>query len=221
MAGKKAIVLLSGGLDSATTLYDALSRGYEVRALVFDYGQRHRKEIGAARAVARAAGVGLQVVHISMPWKGSSLLDMNTRVPVGGVKKDGIPSTYVPARNIIFMSFAASYAEAVGARTIFIGANALDYSGYPDCRSAFFRAFQKALDAGLKAGVEHHGVRIETPLLRLSKAQIIRLGLSLGVPYEKTWSCYQGGAKPCGVCDSCRLRAKGFKEVYGDEGECH
>ncbi len=211
---KKAIVLLSGGLDSATVLYYALDQGYAVRALVFDYGQRHRKEIAAAKAVARAAGVALEVVKISMPWKGSSLLDANVRVPVSGVKKGVIPSTYVPARNIIFLSFAASFAEATGARAIFIGANALDYSGYPDCRPAFFKAFQKALDVGLKAGVEHHGVRIETPLLRMSKAQIIRLGVKLGVPYEKTWSCYQGGFRPCGVCDSCRLRAKGFEDVY-------
>ncbi|MBF0386870.1 MAG: 7-cyano-7-deazaguanine synthase QueC [Candidatus Omnitrophica bacterium] len=214
MTKKKAIVLLSGGLDSSTVLYYALDRGYAVQALVFDYGQRHRKEIMAARAVARAAGASLEVVKISLPWKGSSLLDLKTHVPVSGVKKGGIPSTYVPARNIIFLSFAASFAEAVGARVIFIGANALDYSGYPDCRPAFFKAFQKALDQGLKAGVEHHGVRIETPLLKLSKAQIIALGLRLGVPYEKTWSCYQGGAQPCGVCDSCRLRAKGFTEIY-------
>jgi 7-cyano-7-deazaguanine synthase len=212
---KKAIVLLSGGLDSATTLYYALAKGYDVRALVFDYGQRHRKEILAARAVARAASVPVEVVKISMPWKGSALLDAKMRVPVGGVKKGIIPVTYVPGRNIIFLSFAASFAEAVGARVIFIGANALDYSGYPDCRPGFFRAFKKTLDVGLKAGVEHRGVRIETPLLKLSKAGIIRLGLKLGVPYEKTWSCYQGGAKPCGVCDSCRLREKGFKEVYG------
>ncbi|MEI6438286.1 MAG: 7-cyano-7-deazaguanine synthase QueC [Candidatus Omnitrophota bacterium] len=212
---KRCIVLLSGGLDSATTLYYALDKGYEARALVFDYGQRHKKEIHAARAVAKAAGVRLEVVKISLPWKGSSLLDTKTHVPVRGVKKGIIPSTYVPARNIIFVSFAASFAEASGARTIFIGANALDYSGYPDCRPSFFKAFQKALDAGLKAGVEHHAISIETPLIRMSKAQIIRLGLKLGVPYDKTWSCYQGGARACGVCDSCRLRAKGFEEVYG------
>ncbi|MBF0594940.1 MAG: 7-cyano-7-deazaguanine synthase QueC, partial [Candidatus Omnitrophica bacterium] len=212
---KKAIVLLSGGLDSATTLYYAKAKGYDVRALVFDYGQRHKKEILAARAVAKAAGVPLETVRIAMPWKGSALLDQKIKVPVSGVKKGVIPSTYVPARNIIFVSFAASFAEAVGARVIFIGANALDYSGYPDCRPEFFRAFQKTLDAGLKAGVEHHGVRIETPLIRMSKAEIIRLGFKLGVPYEKTWSCYQGGKSPCGVCDSCRLRDKGFKEANG------
>jgi len=212
---KRAIVLLSGGLDSATTLYYAQDKGFDVCALVFDYGQRHKKEIRAAKAVAHAAGVPVEVVRISLPWKGSALLDLNVRMPVGGVKKGVIPVTYVPARNVIFMSFAASFAEAVGARDIFIGANALDYSGYPDCRPDFFRAFQKALDRGLKAGVEHRGVRIATPLIRMSKAAIIRLGLKLGVPYAKTWSCYQGGPKPCGVCDSCRLRAKGFEEVYG------
>ncbi len=211
----KAIVLLSGGLDSATTLYYALHQGYEVRALVFDYGQRHKKEIMAAKAVARAVGAAVEIVRIAMPWKGSSLLDAAINVPVRGVRQGVIPSTYVPARNIIFVSFAASFAEAIGARVIMIGANALDYSGYPDCRPEFFRSFQKTLDVGLKAGVEHHGVRIETPLIRMSKAQIIRLGLKLGVPYSKTWSCYQGGPKPCGVCDSCRLRQKGFKEVYG------
>ena len=217
---KKAIVLLSGGLDSATTLYYALSKGFDARALVFDYGQRHKKEIYAAKAVARSAGVPAEVVKIAMPWKGSALLDVTVGMPVGGVKKGVIPVTYVPARNIIFMSFAASFAEAVGARDIFIGANALDYSGYPDCRPDFFRSFQKALDKGLKAGVEDRGVRIATPLIRMSKAEIICLGRKLGVPYEKTWSCYQGGSKPCGVCDSCRLRAKGFEEVDGRQSKC-
>lgn len=210
----KAIVLLSGGLDSATVLYYALDKGYDVRALVFDYGQRHKKEILAAKAVAKAAGVPYEVVKITMPWKGSALLDKSLRIPDKGVVKGVIPPTYVPARNIIFVSFAASFAEAVGARVIFIGANALDYSGYPDCRPGFFKAFQKTLDAGLKAGVEHRSVRIEIPLIKLTKAQIIRLGLKLNVPYDKTWSCYQGGARPCGVCDSCRLRTRGFEEVY-------
>ncbi len=134
-------------------------------------------------------------------------------VPDKGVKKGSIPSTYVPARNIIFLSFAASFAEAVGAGVIFIGANAVDYSGYPDCRPDFFKAFSGALKKGMKVGVEGHALRIETPLLRLTKAGIIRLGLRLGVPYGKTWSCYNGVTRPCGVCDSCRLRVKGFSEV--------
>ncbi len=209
----KAVVLLSGGLDSSTTLYYALARGYDVRALIFDYGQRHRREISAAKAVSRGAGVPAEVVRISFPWKGSALLDTTVQVPVRGVRKGVIPPTYVPARNIIFLSFAASFAEAIGARAIFIGANAVDYSGYPDCRPAFFRAFKKALDAGLKAGVEKKGIAILTPLIGLTKAQIIRLGRKLGVPFERTWSCYQGGAVPCGVCDSCRLRDKGFSEA--------
>ena len=207
---KRAIVLLSGGLDSAVTLYHAKAAGYEVRALIFDYGQRHRREVAAARAVARAAKVPAEAVRIAMPWKGSALLDAAARVPSRGVKKGIIPSTYVPARNIIFLSFAASFAEAVGARAIFIGANAVDYSGYPDCRPGFFRAFQAALDRGLKTGVEKRGIRILTPLIGMTKAGIVRLGVRLGVPFGKTWSCYQGGRKACGVCDSCRLRARGF-----------
>jgi 7-cyano-7-deazaguanine synthase len=210
---KKAIVLLSGGLDSATTLYYAKAGGYDVRALIFDYGQRHRREIAAARAVARSAGVPFEVVKISMPWKGSALLDLSVRVPSHGVKKNSIPPTYVPARNIIFLSFAASFAEAVGARDVFIGANAVDYSGYPDCRPKFFKAFQAALDQGLKTGVEHKGIRILTPLVDMTKAGIVRLGKKLGVPFAKTWSCYNGAGNVCGVCDSCRLRAKGFLDA--------
>jgi 7-cyano-7-deazaguanine synthase len=210
---KKAIVLLSGGLDSATTLYYAKDQGYDVKALIFDYGQRHQKEILSACAVARAAKVVFEVVKIALPWKGSALLDKGMHVPDKGVKKGKIPTTYVPARNIIFLSFAASFAEAVGAGVIFIGANAVDYSGYPDCRPDFFKAFSGALKKGMKVGVEGHALRIETPLLRLTKAGIIRLGLRLGVPYAKTWSCYNGVTRPCGVCDSCRLRIKGFNEV--------
>jgi 7-cyano-7-deazaguanine synthase len=206
----RAIVLLSGGLDSATTLYYAKAMGYDVRALIFDYGQRHRREVVAARELARAAKVRFEVVKISMPWKGSALLDLSLRVPSRGIKKNAIPPTYVPARNIIFLSFAASFAEAVGARAIFIGANAVDYSGYPDCRPEFFKAFQAALDQGLKTGVQKKGIRILIPLVDMSKADIVELGQKLGVPFEKTWSCYNGAEKICGVCDSCRLRAKGF-----------
>jgi 7-cyano-7-deazaguanine synthase len=206
----KAIVLLSGGLDSSTTLYYALDKGYLPQALIFDYGQRHRREVLAAKAIARAAGVPFHVVRLSFPWKGSALLDATARVPDKLSRKGVIPATYVPARNIIFVSFAASFAEAVGARVIFIGANAVDYSGYPDCRPAFFAAFQKALDKGLRAGVRKKGIRVLTPLIRMSKGEIVRLGRRLKVPLEKTWSCYNKGKKPCGVCDSCRLRARGF-----------
>jgi 7-cyano-7-deazaguanine synthase len=208
---KKAVVLLSGGLDSATVLYHALSRGYRARALIFSYGQRHRKEIFCARKIARAAGCAFDLVELAMPWKGSSLLDASRALPDrGDPDPRRIPSTYVPARNIIFLSLAASCAEATGARVIFIGANAVDYSGYPDCRPEFFQAFRRVLRQGTKAGAGGRAVRVEAPLLRKTKAQIIRRGIKLGVPYGLTWSCYQGGVKPCGRCESCRLRARGF-----------
>ena len=210
----KAIVLLSGGLDSATTLYYAKAKGYHTYALIFDYGQRHRKEIVCAQKIARAARCKFHVVKIALPWKGSALLDSAIQVPQHRrLDAKNIPVTYVPARNIIFLSFAASYAEAIGARTIFIGANAIDYSGYPDCRPVFFAAYEQVLAKGLKTGVEHKKISVKTPLIRKTKSQIIRLGLQLKVPYEWTWSCYLGGKNPCGVCDSCRLRAKGFQEA--------
>lgn len=210
----KAIVLLSGGLDSSTTLYYAKDRGYDCRCLIFDYGQRHKKEIAYAKAIARLAKCPFEVVQIAMPWKGSALLDAKTKIPTRrNLNAEVIPSTYVPARNIIFLSFAASFAEAAGADRILIGANAVDYSGYPDCRPDFIRAYQAMLAKGLKTGAEGKTITIETPLIRLSKAGIVRLAEKLNVPVDKTWSCYQGGAKPCGVCDSCRLRDKGIQEA--------
>ena len=209
-----AIVLLSGGLDSATTIYYAISKGFSVHALIFDYGQRHGKEIKCAVAVAKAARCPYEIVKISLPWKGSALLDKRIKVPHHRrLDAKDIPVTYVPARNIIFLSFAASYAEAIGAQKIFIGANAIDYSGYPDCRPDFFAAYAKVLEKGLKTGVQGHKIKVETPLVRMTKSQIIRLGVKLKVPYYLTWSCYTGGKKSCGVCDSCRLRANGFKEA--------
>ncbi len=215
---KSAIVLLSGGLDSATTLYFAISQGYRVHALVFDYGQRHDKEIKCAVAVAKTARCPYEIVKISLPWKGSALLDKSIKVPRRRkLDAKDIPVTYVPARNIIFLSFAASYAEAVGAQKIFIGANAIDYSGYPDCRPDFFAAYSKVLEKGLKTGVEGRKIKVETPLVKKSKTDIIRLGLKLGVPYELTWSCYEGSRRPCGSCDSCRLRANGFLELRLDD----
>jgi 7-cyano-7-deazaguanine synthase len=205
---KKAVVLLSGGLDSATTLYYALDKGYKCQALIFDYGQRHRRELRSAVAVAKGVSVAYHVLRIKLPWKGSSLLDLRTEVPKNREMK-GIPSTYVPARNTIFLSFALSFAEATGAQAIFIGANAIDFSGYPDCRPAYYQAFQKVIEQGTKA----KKIKIITPLIKLSKEQIIRLGMKLGAPLAKTWSCYAGGKKPCGVCDSCLLRQKGFDAV--------
>jgi len=211
-AGRQAVVLLSGGLDSSTTLYSAKKKGFDCRALIFDYGQRHKKEIEAAKKIARLANCKWQIVKIKLPWKGSSLLDkkQKLRVTSYGLRVT-IPSTYVPARNIIFLSFALSYAEAIGAEKIFIGANAIDYSNYPDCRPGFFKAFSAAAKRGTKAGVEGKAIKIEIPLINKTKAQIVKLGKKLGVPFAITWSCYKGGARPCGACDSCRLRAKGFK----------
>ena len=181
--------------------------GYACQALIFDYGQRHRRELRSAVAVAKRVKAPFQVIKIKLPWMGSSLLDKRMKVPVGGNFK-GIPSTYVPARNTIFLSFALSYAEAIGAKAIFIGANAIDFSGYPDCRPQFYRAFQKVIEQGTKA----KKIKIITPLINMTKAEIVRLGVKLGAPLELTWSCYAGGLKPCGVCDSCRIRQKGFFE---------
>jgi 7-cyano-7-deazaguanine synthase len=210
----KAVVLLSGGLDSATTLYYAKKKGYRVHALLFDYGQRHKKELLCGVKIAKAARCPYQIVKIGLPWKGSALLDKKMKVPRGRrLDATDIPPTYVPARNIIFLSFAASFAEAIGARKIFIGANAVDYSGYPDCRPDFFAAYAKVLEKGLKTGVEGHKISVETPLIRLTKAQIVRLGVKLKVPHDLTWSCYSGLRWLCGQCDSCRLRAKGFREA--------
>ena len=210
MSNKKAVVLLSGGLDSAVTLYLAKSRKFDCRALIFNYGQRHRREIEAAKSVAKAAGVKFEVIKISLPWKGSSLLDKRS---ISRSKSSSIPDTYVPARNIIFLSFALSFAESLGAAAIFIGAHSQDYSGYPDCRPEFFRAFDKVASCGTKAGVENKGIEIKTPLINMGKAEIIRLGGRLKVPFELTWSCYKGGKQPCGVCDSCYYRNKGFREA--------
>jgi 7-cyano-7-deazaguanine synthase len=205
---KKAIVLLSGGLDSATTLYLAKKKGYKVSCLIFDYEQRHRKEVGCAVQIAKWAKCAYKVLKISLPWKGSALLDRKIAVP--SRFSSGIPATYVPARNTIFLSFALSFAEAVGARDIFIGANAIDFSGYPDCRPAYYRAFNSLSKLATKAGLENKAIKIHTPLIKRTKKEIVLLAKSLKVPLELTWSCYRGGKKPCGVCDSCRLRKSGF-----------
>ncbi|MFH0855510.1 MAG: 7-cyano-7-deazaguanine synthase QueC [Candidatus Omnitrophota bacterium] len=213
-AGRRAIVLLSGGLDSATALYIAKSEGYICHCLSFDYGQRHLREIEAAVKISRLAKCPLELVKIALPWKGSALLDSKARLPgPKGRAKSNIPATYVPGRNIIFLSFALSFAEAIGAKAIFIGAHAQDYSGYPDCRPEFYAAFRKVVSTGTKAGVENRGIEIKAPLINMSKAQIIRLGYKLGVPFELTWSCYKGVKAPCGRCDSCYYREKGFREA--------
>jgi len=217
-AQSRAVVLLSGGLDSAATLYLARAKGFKSFCLIFDYGQRHRKEINAAKKIAQRARCKWQIIKISLPWKGSALLDKDIKIPkranrLTGKQVNVIPTTYVPARNIIFLSFALSYAEAIGSKSIFIGANALDFSGYPDCRPEFYRAFNRVVVTGTKAGVQQRGIKIKTPLINKSKAEIVRLGWKLGVPFALTWSCYRGGRRPCGLCESCNFRAKGFKEA--------
>lgn len=212
----KAVVLLSGGLDSATTLYWALSKGYRAYCLIFDYGQRHKREIEAARKISKATNCKYKVVKVDLPWKGGTLLDKKRSVPKDRSLADVarcIPSTYVPARNIIFLSLATSCAESIGASALFIGAHQFDFSGYPDCRPRFFQAFRQVIKQGTKAGTEKKNISIKTPLLNKTKAEIIKVAKRLGVPFELTWSCYKGGRVPCGRCDSCRLRAKGFKEA--------
>jgi 7-cyano-7-deazaguanine synthase len=212
----KAVVLLSGGLDSATTLFWAKSQGYRAHCIIFDYGQRHKKEIASAVRVARAAKSTCQIISIRLPWGGSALLGRQGRLPQSRSVEQmvsGIPATYVPARNTIFLSFGVSCADAMGAEAVVIGANAVDYSGYPDCRPAYLKAIEKAARLGTRRGSLGGKLKILAPLVRLTKAEIIRLGTGLKVPYDLTWSCYEGGRKPCGLCDSCILRAKGFKDA--------
>lgn len=210
-----AVVLLSGGLDSATVLAMATREGYACHALSFDYGQRHRIELDAAARVAaslQAARHRTLTVDLTQIG-GSALTDNSIDVPQTAVT--GIPVTYVPARNIIFLSFALAYAETAGASDIFIGVNAVDYSGYPDCRPEFIESFTRTANLATRAGIEGNAIRIHTPLIRMSKADIIRAGSELGVDYALTISCYQPDTlgRGCGSCDSCRLRKKGFAEA--------
>jgi 7-cyano-7-deazaguanine synthase len=212
---EKAVVLLSGGLDSATTLAIARQRGYACYALSLEYGQRHAAELNAARRVARhLQALEHKVIRIGLESiGGSALTDQTIQVPEA--LSEGIPVTYVPARNTVFLSLALGWAEVLGARHLFIGVNAVDYSGYPDCRPEFIRAFENLANLATKAGVEGERFIIETPLITLSKAQIIRQGAALGLDYGITVSCYQADPDglACGVCDSCRLRARGFAEA--------
>ncbi|WP_028238527.1 7-cyano-7-deazaguanine synthase QueC [Stutzerimonas azotifigens] len=215
MNEKKAVILLSGGLDSATVVAMARAEGYACHTLSFDYGQRHRAELQAAERIARQLGaVRHKVVGLTLDDIGGSALT-DTSIPVPDHETQGIPVTYVPARNTVFLALALGWAEVIGARDIFIGVNAVDYSGYPDCRPEFIQAFEQVANLATKAGVEGQGFRIQAPLQTLSKAQIIQAGVGLGVDYGLTVSCYQADedGRACGRCDSCRLRARGFADA--------
>jgi len=209
-----SVIVLSGGLDSTVCTAMAAEQTEQVTALTFDYGQRHRIELERAAAVAAYYRADHLVVSIdASAWGGSALTDATIDVPPASDRSPGIPVTYVPARNLIFLSVAMGVAEARGAKDVWLGVNALDYSGYPDCRPEFVASFEATAALALKRGVEGDPVKLRAPLIDLTKAAIVRLGIRLGAPLQLTWSCYRGGIRPCGDCDSCRLRAKGFAEV--------
>lgn len=214
----KAVVLLSGGLDSTVSAAQAVADGHDLVCLTVRYGQRHERELDCAKAVAERLDAEEHVVlEVDLSaWGGSALTDENIEVPTLRDEEEisaGIPATYVPARNLIFLSLATSLAEARDAGAIYIGANAVDFSGYPDCRPAFIRHFERTANLGTKRAVEGEPFRVVAPLINLSKAQIVQRGVALDAPLELTWSCYQGGKEQCGVCDACKLRKKGFREA--------
>ncbi|MBD8192595.1 7-cyano-7-deazaguanine synthase QueC [Pseudomonas fluorescens] len=210
---KRAVILLSGGLDSATLVAMVRAQGYRCYSMSFDYGQRHRAELNAAARVARDLGVvEHKVVGLNLGGMGGSALTDST-IGLPEAPSEGIPVTYVPARNTVFLSLALGWAEVLNARDIFIGVNALDYSGYPDCRPEYVESFERMANLATKAGVEGQGFRIQAPLQNMTKADIVKAGVGLGVDYALTVSCYQAdeGGRACGKCDACRLRAEGFK----------
>jgi 7-cyano-7-deazaguanine synthase len=219
MTKKKAVCLVSGGLDSAVTAFIAKKQGYDIYALSFRYGQRHTKELSCAKKISKAIGaenhiiltVDLEKIGRSSLLKSSSQKIENHMVE--DIDGKTIPSTYVPARNTIFLSFALAYAETINADAIFLGINAIDYSAYPDCRPAYIKMFQKLSNLATQQAIEGKTIHIKTPLLYLTKAEIIKRGKQLNVPFSDTWSCYRGNLKACGRCDSCLLRLKGFKEA--------
>ncbi len=212
---EKAIILLSGGLDSITVLAKAKQQGYQCYALSYDYGQRHNSELDAAKEIAQDYQVQThKIINLGLgAIGGSALTDEHIAVP--NTPQQGIPVTYVPARNTVFLSFALGWAEVIGAYNIFIGVNAVDYSGYPDCRPAFIEAFQTLANLATKVGVEGQEIKIHAPLIHLTKAEIIKQGMALGVNYKKTVSCYSADKKgnACGICDACKLRQTGFEEA--------
>ncbi len=226
MDAKRAVVLLSGGLDSTTVLAHARARGWEAYALSFDYGQRHREELHRAAEIARALGVAEhRVVRVELGSFGGSALTADLEVPKDRTELgDDIPITYVPARNTVFLSLALAWAETLGATDLFVGVNALDYSGYPDCRPEYLEAFERVANLATRAGVEGESpFRIHAPLMRLGKGDIVRRAMELGVDLSRTLSCYDPGRDhaPCGRCDACRLRAKGFAEAGVEDPALH
>lgn len=213
---KTAVVLFSGGLDSTTCLYWALDKGYKCHALNIKYGQKHSREALSARAICKKLGVEITEIKLNLPWLaaatslvGKAAIPDESLEVIKNTKR--IPSTYVPARNLVFVAVAASLADSINADAIIAGPNAIDYSGYPDCRPEFYEPLAKAVKEGTRKGSQGGSIKIITPLLKLSKAQIAKLGKKLNVPFSMTWSCYRGGKKPCGKCDACKLRAEGFK----------
>ncbi|WP_230271434.1 7-cyano-7-deazaguanine synthase QueC [Deinococcus sp. 6YEL10] len=211
---KRAVVLLSGGLDSSTVLGMATRDGYACTALSFRYGQRHTVELERAATVAAHFGAVHRVIDINIgSFGGSALTDESMVVPTDGTEDGVIPPTYVPGRNTVFIAVGLSLAEAIDAERVFLGINAVDYSGYPDCRPEYLSAYQTLADLATKAGLEGRGALLTAPLAQLTKADIVREALAVGVPIEVTWSCYQGGEQPCGVCDSCRIRDRALIEA--------
>ncbi|AFY70706.1 preQ(0) biosynthesis protein QueC [Thalassoporum mexicanum PCC 7367] len=215
VAKPKAVVLLSGGLDSATAAAQAIAAGYEPIALSFNYGQRHKRELQSAQVVAKQLGITEHhVIDVNLSlWGSSSLTDKSMHLPIEGLQDNVIPSTYVPGRNTVFIAIALSLAEARSAKAIYLGINAVDYSGYPDCRPDYLEAYQNLAALSSKAALEGNGIELVAPLVMDSKVDIVKKAIALGVPIAATWSCYQGGTEPCGVCDSCRIRDQALSEA--------
>ena len=218
---KSIVILLSGGLDSSTVTGIAKKSKAEIFGLSFDYGQRHKKELNSASKIAKHFDIKeFKVIKLDLSlWGGSSLTDKQKNIPLKGVQTNEIPNTYVPGRNTIFISVALSYAEAINADFIGLGVNALDYSGYPDCRPDYIEKFQQLADLANKRGRENNPIKLWTPLLDLNKEEIIKLAFENNVPLEKTWSCYSGNSKPCGKCDSCRIRNKAYKRWLNNKNK--
>ena len=214
----KAVCLVSGGMDSCVTAAIAKNQGYDIYAITFDYGQRNCKEIESAIKVASSLNATEhRIIKADLRIFGKSALTDDIDVPEFEEERNEIPPTYVPARNTIFLSYGLAYAEAMDADAVFIGANAIDYSGYPDCRKEYIEAYQKVADLGTKRGVEGNPIKIVAPVIGMSKGEIVKKGVELNAPFEHTWSCYKSGDKACGKCDSCILRLKGFEEAGVDD----